>query len=107
MMAVLLALLIPYLMVRVQPNGFVSQLIFSLSLIINGLGVFLTGITISTDLLMRPIFDPVAASCDTLCTWTLADPYGGVAFVFLVVMCMGGVGMLYTTIIDRKYNVSA
>lgn len=107
MMAVLLALLIPYLMTRVQPQGFISQIIFALSLIINGLGIFLTGVTISFDLLMRPIIDPVASSCQTLCIWTLATPYDMVAFTFLVVMCVGGIGMLYTAIFDRKYSVSA
>jgi len=107
MMAVLLALLIPYLMTRVQPNGFITQIIFSLSLIINGLAVFITGLTISTDLLMRPIMMPGAAECTDICTWTLAEPVGAVAFTFLVVMCMGGIGMLYTAIFDRKYSINA
>lgn len=103
MMAVLLALVIPYIMVKVQPEGFVPQIAFAFSLIINGLGIMLTGVTISFDLLMRPIIDPVAGSCQTLCIWTLADPASLVAFTFMVVMCLGGVGMLYTAIIDKRY----
>lgn len=104
MMAVLLALIIPYIMTRVQPEGFIAHVIFSLSLIINGLGVFLTGITINFDLLMRPIYDPAIASCQALCGWNLALPYDMVAFTFLVVMCVGGVGMLYTAIVDTRYS---
>jgi len=107
MIAVILALFIPYLMVKVQPNGFIAQIVFSLSLLINGLAVFLTGITVSYDLLFRPIFDPVVASCQVLCGWTLAEPMSATAMVFLVVMCLGGIGMLYTAIIDKKYNPDA
>lgn len=107
MMAIVLALFIPYLMVKVQPNGFVAQIVFSLSLIINGMAVFLTGITLSYDLLFRPILEISSQSCRELCTWTMADPMSATAFVFLVVMCLGGIGMLYTAIIDRKYNPDA
>lgn len=105
MMAVLLALLIPYIMTRVQPEGFVAQVVFSFSLIINGLGIFLTGVTLNYDLLFRPIFDPAVASCQALCGWTLAMPYDLVALTFLVVMGLGGVGMLYTAIIDKRYAI--
>lgn len=107
MIAIIMALFIPYLMTRVQPEGFITQIVFSLSLIINGLAVFLTGITVSYDLLFRPIFDPVVASCQTLCGWTLALPLSETAFVFLIVMALGGIGMLYTAIIDKRYNPQA
>lgn len=104
MMAVLLALVIPYIMVKVQPEGFVPQVVFALSLIINGLGIMITGVTLNYDLLFRPIFDPVLQSCQALCGWTLAEPAGIVAFTFMVIMCLGGIGMLYTAIIDKRYS---
>ena len=103
MMAVLLALLIPYLMVKVQPDGFIAQIAFAFSLIINGIAVMATGVTLSYDLLFRPILQPAAQSCSELCTWTLAEPASLVAFTLFVIMCLGGVGMLYTAIIDKRY----
>jgi len=107
MMAVILALFIPYLMVKVQPEGFIPQIVFSLSLIINGLGVLITGITLSYDLLFRPIFSLTAQECTDLCTWTLAEPGGVVASTFFIIMCLGGIGMLYTAIIDKRYMPNA
>lgn len=107
MMAILLALLIPYLMVKVQPEGFITQIIFAFSLILNGLGAFITGITMSTDLLFHPILSPFAQSCIDVCSWTLVDPASTAALPFLVVMCLGGIGMLYTAITDKRYEVKS
>ena len=104
MMAILLALLIPYIMVKVQPEGFITQMIFAFSLILNGMGAFITGITISTNLLFEPMLMPLAQSCRDVCSWTLVEPASAAALPFLIVMCLGGVGMLYTAITDKRYE---
>lgn len=104
MMAILLALLIPYIMVKIQPEGFITQMIFAFSLILNGLVAFITGISVSTDLLFRPMLMPGAQACTDLCSWILVEPGSAAALPFLIVMCLGGVGMLYTAITDKRYE---
>ena len=105
MVALLVSLAIPYLMVKVQPEGYVTQLVFSLSMLINGMAVMITGLQVSYDLLLRPLFDPALSSCQALCPYELVAANSPAAAVFMIVMCLGGIGMLYTTIVDKKYQV--
>lgn len=105
MAALLVSLAIPYLMVKVQPEGYIAQLVFSISMLINGMAVMLTGLQVSYDLLFRPIMDPAIASCQALCPYEIVAANSPAAAVFMIVMCLGGIGMLYTTIVDKRYQV--